>query len=320
MMQKESSVFVAGHGGLVGSAIVRKLRREGHENLVTRTRAELDLLDQRAVHGFFRQQKPQFVFVAAARVGGIGANAAQQADFLYENLVIATNVIHAAAESNVEKLLFLGSSCVYPRDAGQPMREETLLTGPLEPTNEGYAIAKIAALKLCEHYHRQYGKRFIAAMPTNLYGPNDNLHPHQSHVIPGMMRRFHEAAAAGKREVLVWGSGTPRREFLHVDNLADALYLLMQSYEKPLFVNVGTGQDCTIAELARTMAEVVGFEGSIGFDRSKPDGTPRKLLDVSRIHALGWRARIALPDGLRHTYRWALDHDVFAAPAVPSSR
>ena len=320
MMEKDSSIFVAGYRGLVGSAIVRKLQREGHAKILTHARAELDLLDQRAVHGFFREARPQFVFLAAARVGGIAANAAQQADFLYENLVIATNVIHAAAECGVEKLLFLGSSCIYPRNAAQPMREEALLTGPLEPTNEGYAIAKIAGLKLCEHYHRQYGKRFIAAMPTNLYGPNDNFHPHRSHVIPGMMRRFHEAAAAGKGEVVVWGSGTPRRDFLHVDDLADALYLLMQKYEEPLFVNIGTGGDCTIAELAGTMAEVVGFEGSIGFDRSRPDGTPRKLLDVSRIHALGWRARIALPDGLRHTYRWALDHDVFAAPAVPSSR
>jgi GDP-L-fucose synthase len=320
MMQKDSRVFVAGHRGLAGSAIVRKLEREGHANVVTRTRAELDLLDQRAVHAFFRDEKPQFVFVAAARVGGIKANAEHQADFLYENLVIAANVIHAAAESNVEKLLFLGSSCIYPREAPQPMSEDALLTGPLERTNEGYAIAKIAGLKLCEHYQRQYGRRFIAAMPTNLYGPNDNFHPDQSHVIPGMMRRFHEAAASGAREVVVWGSGNPRREFLHVDDLADALYLLMQRYEEAQFVNVGTGQDCTIAELARTMAEVTGFEGSIVFDRTKPDGTPRKLLDVSRIHALGWRARIALRDGLRDTYRWALDHDVFAAPAVPTSR
>ena len=320
MMQKDSRIFVAGHRGLVGSAIVRKLAREGHANVLTRTRAELDLLDQRAVHAFFRDERPQFVFVAAARVGGIKANAEHEADFLYENLVIATNVIHAAAESNVEKLLYLGSSCIYPRDAAQPMREEALLTGPLEPTNEGYAIAKIAALKLCEHYHRQYGKRFISAMPTNLYGPNDNFHPELSHVIPGMMRRFHEAAVGGAREVVVWGSGTPRREFLHVDDLADALYLLMQTYEEPQFVNIGTGEDCTIAELARAMAGVTGFDGAIVFDSSKPDGTPRKLLDVSRIHALGWRARTPLRDGLRDTYRWALDHGVFAAPAVQTSR
>ena len=320
MMDNDSRIFVAGHRGLVGSAIVRKLRREGHANVLARTRAELDLLDQRAVHAFFREEKPRFVFVAAARVGGIKANAEHQAEFLYQNLVIAANVIHAAAEANVEKLLFLGSSCIYPRQAPQPMNEDALLTGALEPTNEGYAIAKIAGLKLCEHYHRQYGKRFIAAMPTNLYGPNDNFHPDQSHVIPGMMRRFHEAAVGGAGEVAVWGSGAPRREFLHVDDLADALYLLMQRYEEAQFVNVGTGEDCTIAELALTMAEVTGFEGSIVFDRSKPDGAPRKLLNVSRINALGWRARIALRDGLRDTYRWALDHDVFAAPAVQTSR
>jgi GDP-L-fucose synthase len=318
-MKQESRIFVAGHGGLVGSAIVRKLQREGHAGIVTRRRAELDLLDQRAVHAFFREQRPQFVFVAAARVGGIVANAAHQADFLYENLVIAANVIHAAAESGAEKLLFLGSSCIYPREAPQPMSELALLTGPLEPTNEGYAIAKIAGLKLCEHYHRQYGKRFISAMPTNLYGPGDNFHPDQSHVIPGMMRRFHEAVAAGASEVVVWGSGMPRREFLYVDDLADALYQLMQLYEEPLFVNVGTGEDCTIAELARTMAETAGFEGSIVFDRSKPDGTPRKLLDVSRIRALGWRAGTSLRDGLQQTYRWAVDNGVFSAPAVHSS-
>jgi GDP-L-fucose synthase len=319
-MRSDSRVFVAGHGGLAGSAIVRKLRGEGHQNILTRARAELDLLDQRAVHAFFRDEKPEYVFVAAARVGGIQANATRQADFLYENLVIATNVIHAAAEAGVEKLLFLGSSCIYPRQAPQPMSESALLTGPLEATNEGYAIAKIAGLKLCEHYQRQYGKRFIAAMPTNLYGAGDNFHPVDSHVIPGMMRRFHEAAATRAAEVVVWGSGEPRREFLHVDDLAEALYLLMQVYEEPLFVNVGTGADCTVGELARIMAEIVGFEGSIVFDRSKPDGTPRKLLDVSRMEALGWRPRISLRDGLRVTYQWALEHGVFGQPALSSSR
>ena len=320
MIEKGSRIFVAGHRGLVGSAVMRKLQREGHSSILTTPRSELDLLDQRAVHSWFREQRPQFVFVAAARVGGIKANSEQQADFLYENLVIAANVIHAAAESGVGKLLFLGSSCIYPREAPQPMREEALLTSALEPTNEGYAIAKIAGLKLCEHYHRQYGQRFISAMPANLYGPGDNFHPENSHVIPGMMRRFHEAAVSGSPEVSVWGSGKPRREFLHVDDLADALYLLMQVYEEPLFVNVGTGRDCTIAELARLMAETVGFEGSIVFDGSKPDGTPRKLLDVSRIEALGWRAAIPLRDGLRQTYRWAVDNGVFSAPAVPTSR
>jgi GDP-L-fucose synthase len=318
-MNSQSRIFVAGHRGLVGSAIVRKLQREGHANVVTRTRAELDLTDQAAVRAFFRRERPEFVFLAAARVGGILANATHQADFLYENLAIAANVIRAAADHDTEKLLFLGSSCIYPRDAAQPMREEALLTGPLEATNEGYAIAKIAGLKLCEYYQRQYGKRFISAMPTNLYGPWDNFHPDQSHVIPGMMRRFHEAAAAEFPEVVVWGSGAPRREFLHVDDLADALYLLMQRYEEPGFVNVGTAEDCTIAELAGTMAEVVGYEGKIVFDRSKPDGTPRKLLDVSRIAALGWRARITLAEGLRGTYRWALEQGVFAN-AAPAGR
>ena len=316
MMRKDSRIFVAGHRGLVGSAIVRILERDGYTNLLLLTHAELDLLDQRAVRAFFRDVRPEFVFLAAARVGGIAANSHRQADFLYENLVISANVIHAAAEADVEKLLFLGSSCIYPKLAPQPMKEEALLTGPLEPTNEGYAIAKIAGLKLCEYYARQYGKRFISAMPTNLYGPGDNFHPDQSHVIPGMMRRFHEAATAGANEVVVWGSGEPRREFLHVDDLAVALYLLMQVYEGPLHINVGTGADCTIAELARLMAETLGFKGSIVFDRSKPDGTPRKLLDVSRMQAHGWRARTSLSEGLRSTYTWALEKGVFApAPA-----
>jgi len=310
-MRNDSRIFVAGHRGLVGAAIVRKLQREGHTNIVTRSRAELDLLDQAAVHAFFREVRPEFVFVAAARVGGIAANASQQADFLYENLVIAANVIHAAADV-VDKLLFLGSSCIYPREAPQPIREEALLTGPLEWTNEGYAIAKIAGLKLCEHYQRQYGKRFISAMPTNLYGPGDNFHPEHSHVIPGMMRRFHEAKAAGRQEAVVWGSGTPRREFLHVDDLAEALYLLMQVYEEPLFVNVGSGTDSTIAELAHAMAEAVGFTGSVTFDRSKPDGTPRKLLDASRMQALGWRPSIPLREGLARTYAWAVKNGVFS--------
>jgi GDP-L-fucose synthase len=314
-MNRRNRIFVAGHRGLVGSAIVRKLRREGYDDILTRTRADLDLVDQAAVNAFFRHEKPDLVFLAAARVGGILANATHQADFLYENLAIAGNVIHAAAESGVQKLLFLGSSCIYPRDAAQPLKEDALLTGPLEPTNEGYAIAKIAGLKLCEYYRRDFGKYFISAMPTNLYGPGDNFHPDQSHVIPGMMRRFHEAVASRASEVVVWGSGAPRREFLHVDDLADALYLLMQTYEEPGFINVGTGSDCTVADLARTMATVVGFEGTISFDRSKPDGTPRKLLDVSRIHALGWRARISLREGLHATYDWARIHGIFGASA-----
>ena len=301
---------------MVGSAIVRLLLREGHANVITRSRAELDLLDQRAVHEFFGEQKIEFVFVAAARVGGIVANNRDQAAFLYENLVIETNVIHAADVTGVTKLLFLGSSCIYPKMAPQPLREESLLSGPLEPTNEGYAIAKIAGLKLCEYLHRQNGRNFISAMPTNLYGPGDNFDPMLSHVIPGMMRRFHEAAISDSREVVVWGSGTPRREFLHVDDLARALYTMMQSYDEPQFLNVGVGEDIAIADLARLMAETVGYRGSIVFDRSKPDGTPRKLLDVSRIHALGWRAEIRLREGLRSTYEWALANGALAAPAV----
>lgn len=304
-MKRNSKIFVAGHRGLVGSAIVRRLTDDGYENLLLRTRDELDLLDQRAVTDFFSASRPEYVFLAAARVGGIHANATRQADFLYENLIIAANVIKSAADHGTEKLLFLGSSCIYPKHAEQPMREDSLLTGPLEPTNEGYAIAKIAGLKLCEMYQRQYGKRFISAMPTNMFGINDNFHPEDSHVIPGMMRRFHEAKLAGAKEVVVWGSGTPRREFLFADDLADALLVLMESYEEPTTVNVGTGSDMTIRELAETMKRVVGFEGQIRFDTNKPDGTPRKLLDVSKITALGWRPKHTFEDALRATYQWA---------------
>ena len=316
-LESDSRIFVAGHCGMVGSAIVRLLAREGYFNIITRTRDELDLLEQRAVDDFFRSEAIDFVFIAAARVGGIVANETHQADFLYENLMIEANIIHAAATAGVKKLLFLGSSCVYPKMAPQPIREESLLTGPLEPTNEGYAIAKIAGLKLCEYMYRQQGRKFISAMPTNLYGPGDNFHPLLSHVIPGMMRRFHEAAAARAKEVVVWGSGAPRREFLHVDDVAEAVYLLMQVYDDPMLINVGFGEDCTIAELADMIADAVGFRGTIIFDRSKPDGTPRKLLDISRLRTLGWRARIPLSEGLRSTYQWALEHGVFAAaPAI----
>jgi GDP-L-fucose synthase len=311
-MKRDAAIFVAGHGGLVGSAVVRRLLRDGYANVVTRSRQELDLLDQRAVHDFFRAERLDYVFMTAARVGGIVANRDRQADFLYENLIIASNVIHAAAEHGTEKLLFLGSSCIYPRLAEQPIREESLLTGPLEPTNEGYAIAKIAGLKLCEMYARQYGKRFISAMPTNLYGPGDNFHPTESHVIPGLMRRFHQATRDGAAEVSVWGSGSVRREFLHVDDLADALMLLMDRYDEThQTINVGTGQDCTIAELADALAEVTGFKGKIVFDSQYPDGTPRKLLDVTRIQNLGWRPSYTLKDGLAATYAWALDHAAF---------
>lgn len=309
-----SRVFVAGHRGLVGSAIVRRLQMEGVVPIV-RTRAELDLLNQTAVHWFFRDEKIECAFIAAARVGGIYANETQQADFLYENLVIAANTIHAAYEARTEKLLFLGSSCVYPRLAPQPMPESALLTGPLESTNEGYAIAKIAGLKLCEMYQRQYRRRFISAMPTNLYGPYDNFHPDNSHVIPGMMRRFHEAKVSGAPEVVVWGTGTPRREFLHVDDLANALVLLMNVYEDAQTINVGTGEEVTIRELAETMADVVGYRGTIRWDRSKPDGTPRKLLDSSRILSLGWSPKRTLREGLASTYRWALDSGVLRAAA-----
>lgn len=305
-MKQNSRVFVAGHRGLVGSALVRKLNAEGIEAIV-RTRDELDLLDQSAVHRFFRDEKIEYAFIAAARVGGIYANSTQQADFIYENIVIASNTIHAAFEANTEKLLFLGSSCIYPRMAPQPMPESSLLTGPLESTNEGYAIAKIAGLKMCEMYQRQYQRRFISAMPTNLYGPFDNFDPMGSHVIPGMMRRFHEARVSNAPSVTVWGTGTPRREFLHVDDLADALYLLMERYEDASTINVGTGEEVTIRSLAETMAAVTGFSGSLEFDSSKPDGTPRKLLDSSRIFSLGWKPRHTLREGLASTYEWAVE-------------
>jgi GDP-L-fucose synthase len=310
-MELDSAIFVAGHRGLAGSAILRRLARAGHSGIVTRGRGELDLRDQEAVDEFFRSTAIDYVFMSAGRVGGIVANRDHQADFLYDNLIIAANVIHAAAEHGVKKLLYLGSSCIYPRETSQPMREESILTGPLESTNEGYAIAKIAGLKLCEMYARQYGKRFITAMPTNLYGPGDNFHPTQAHVIPGLLRRFHEALHDGAEQIVLWGSGTARREFLHVDDLADALYLLMERYEDARPINVGTGEDCTIAELAHAIAEVVGFRGEMVFDRIHPDGTPRKLLDVSRIGALGWRHSHTLKEGLTATYGWAVAHGVF---------
>jgi GDP-L-fucose synthase len=310
-MKRDSRIMVAGHRGLVGSALVRKLKAEGYTNLILKPRQELDLFNQVAVDTFFKKEKPEFVFLAAARAGGIGANSAFQADFLYENLMIACNVIHAAAQNDTQKLLFLGSSCIYPKMAPQPIKEESLLTSALEPTNEGYAIAKIAGLKLCEMYRRQYGKNFISAMPTNLYGPGDNFHPEHSHVIPGMMRRFHEAASNGSAEVTVWGTGTPRREFLFVDDLAEALVLLMQKYEDTRTINVGTGEDLTIKELSDLMSDVVGFKGRIKLDPSKPDGTPRKVMDVSRMRSLGWSPRVSLRDGLRLTHEWATKNGKF---------
>jgi GDP-L-fucose synthase len=309
---RSQSVFVAGAQGLVGSAVVRKLKSAGYQKLLTPTHSELDLTDQAEVRRFFKAEHPELVFLTAGKVGGIQANATHQADFLYENLIIAANVIRAAADFGTEKLLYLGSSCIYPREAPQPMRESALLSGLLEKTNEGYAIAKIAGVKLCEMFRRQYGKRFISAIPTNLYGPFDNFHPTDSHVIPGMMRRFHEAKISGAREAVVWGSGRPRREFLHVDDLAEALYALMEKYEGTETINVGTGEDITIAELAAMMKSATDLRATVVFDPSKPDGAPRKLLDVSRIRELGWKPGIPLANGLVDTYRWATEH-VFAS-------
>ncbi len=302
-MELTDKIYVAGQQGLVGSAIVRKLRSLGYRHLILKNRLELDLLDQNEVHRFFETERPQFVFLCAAKVGGIKANSEFQADFLYENLVIATNTLHAAAAFGVEKLLFLGSSCIYPREAPQPISEEALLTGPLEPTNEGYALAKIAGLKLCEMYQRQYGKNFISAMPTNLYGPNDNDDPEKSHVIPGLLRKFMEAKKKGETSVTIWGTGTPLRDFLHVDDLADALHLLMQKYEGVQPINIGSGREISIQALAHQIAEVSGFQGRIVFDPSKPDGTPRKTLDIKRIRAMGWEPKIALKEGLAAVYQ-----------------
>ena len=300
-------IFVAGHRGLVGSAISTTLRDGGHENLVERTRAELDLTDRAAVDAFFDAEDIEFVFLAAAKVGGIHANNTDRAEFIYDNLVIETNMIDAAYRHGVEKLMFLGSSCIYPKLADQPIREEALLTGPLEETNEPYAIAKIAGLKLCEAYRRQYGFDAISLMPTNLYGPGDNFDLESSHVIPALVRKAHEAKVTGASTMTVWGSGEPKREFLHVRDLADATVFLMANYSEEIPINVGVGEDVSVRELAELVAEVVGFEGELAFDSSKPDGTPRKVLDVSRLDALGWRAKISLGDGLAETYRWYLE-------------
>ncbi len=310
-MEKDAKIFVAGHRGLVGSSIVRNLNARGYSQILVRTRSELNLLNQAAINEFYLKEKPRYVLIAAARVGGINANRNHQADFLYENLMIASNLIHAGAQHGVEKLLFLGSSCIYPKLASQPMSETALLTGPLEETNEGYALAKIAGLKLCEMYQRQYQKRFISAMPTNLYGQRDNFDLENSHVIPGMMRRFHEAKLKNLKEVKVWGSGKPKREFLHVDDLAEALFVLMEKYEDYKTINVGTSEEVSVEELANLMKEIVGFKGSIAFDSSMPDGTPRKLLNSSRVNQLGWKPKIKLRDGLISTYRWAVEHQAF---------
>jgi len=307
-MNPDAAIYVAGERGLVGTAVVRALRARGFANLISAPRAALDLRDQPAVERFFADRRPEYVFMAAAKVGGILANDTYPADFIRDNLLIQNNLIDAAYRHDVRKLCFLGSSCIYPRLAPQPLQESSLLTGPLEPTNQWYAIAKIAGIKMCQAYAQQYGFRAISVMPTNLYGPGDNFDLKTSHVLPALIRKFHEAKSAKSPTVTVWGSGTPRREFLHVDDLADALCFLMESYDSPEIINVGWGEDVTIAELAALVSDVVGYSGRMELDRSKPDGTPRKLLDVAKLTRLGWRPRIALAEGVRSTYRWFLDH------------
>lgn len=301
-MEKNAKIYIAGHRGMVGSAIWRKLEDSGYTGLIGRTSAELDLRDQQAVAIFFEQEKPDYVFLAAAKVGGIIANNTYRADFLYENLAIQNNVIHQAYVQGVKKLMFLGSSCIYPKLAPQPLKEEYLLTGLLEPTNEPYAIAKIAGIKLCEAYRAQYNCNFISVMPTNLYGYNDNYHPQNSHVLPALIRRFHEAKVSGAPEVIIWGSGSPLREFLFADNLAEACLFLMENYHDPQLINIGTGSDLSIRDLALLIRDIVGYTGDLKFDSTKPDGTPRKLMDVSKLHNLGWRHTIELPEGIALAY------------------
>jgi len=317
MLNKEDRIFVAGHRGMVGSAIVRALGRKGYRHIITRNHSALDLFDQAAVRSFFKNETVDVVVIAAAKVGGIHANNTYPAEFIYQNIMIEANLIHQAHVSGVKRLLFLGSSCIYPKLAPQPMPESALLTGTLEPTNEPYALSKIAGIKLCESYNRQYGVDFRSVMPTNLYGPNDNFHSENSHVVPAMMRRFHEARLNGKESVAIWGTGKPKREFLHVDDMAAASVHVLE-VEKDIYnascspmcshLNVGAGRDCTIRELAETMAEVVGFSGKLIFDTSKPDGTPRKLLDVSKLSQIGWKASISLREGLKSTYSWYLEN------------
>jgi GDP-L-fucose synthase len=306
-LSRDAKVFVSGHQGLVGSAIVRQLRQSGFTQILTASRTEVDLCDQHAVDDWFAKNRPEFVFHVAGKVGGIQANATYPADFMYENLMIHATVLRSAWRHEIGKLLFLGSSCIYPRDCPQPMHEDHLLTGPLEQTNEAYALAKITGLKSCEYYRRQYGCNYISAMPTNLYGPNDNFDLSDSHVLPALMRKFHEAKLAGSREVTIWGSGAPLREFLHVDDLASACLFVMENYEEPSAINIGTGEDLSIADLASLVREVVYPEAKLVYDASKPDGTPRKLLDVDRLHHLGWKHRIELADGIRTTYTWYLE-------------
>jgi len=298
----DAKIYVAGHRGMVGSAIVRQLEAKGYNNIVTRTHGQLDLLDQQAVFAFLAEEQPDYIFIAAAKVGGIQANNTYRADFIYQNLVIEANLIHGSHLAGVQRLCFLGSSCIYPRDCAQPIKEEYLLTGPLEPTNEPYAIAKIAGIKLCESYNAQYGRQYVSAMPTNLYGPNDNYDLANSHVLPALIRKAHEAKQAGSQDLVIWGSGTPKREFLYVDDMADACVFLMENNINHGIYNVGTGSDVTIRELAEAVMSVVGFEGGIVFDQTKPDGTPRKLLDVSRLKTLGWQAKIPLIEGIALAY------------------
>jgi GDP-L-fucose synthase len=302
-MNRTDKIYVAGHRGMVGSAIVRKLQKEGYTNIVTRTSKELDLRDQAAVNAFFAQEKPDVVVLAAAKVGGIHANNVYRAEFLYDNLMIECNVIHASHMNGVDRLLFLGSSCIYPKLAPQPLKEESLLTGLLEQTNEPYAIAKIAGIKLAESYRRQYGRNYISAMPTNLYGPNDNYDLNNSHVLPALIRKFHTAKVTGAPSVEVWGTGSPMREFLHVDDLADACFFLLQNYNDELFVNIGTGEDLTIKALAEMIKDIVGYAGELKWNTEKPDGTPRKLMDVSRLHNMGWKHRIGLREGITAVYK-----------------
>ncbi len=311
MMEKSSKIYIAGHRGMVGSAILRKLQAAGFSNFLLKTSTELDLRRQTEVEQFFHTEKPDYVFLAAAKVGGILANDTFRAEFLYENLMIEANVIHSSWLAGVKKLMFLGSSCIYPKFAEQPLREESLLTGTLEPTNEPYAIAKIAGIKLCDAYRSQYGCNFVSVMPTNLYGPNDNYHPQNSHVLPALIRRLHEAKKSKLPAVTIWGTGSPRREFLHVDDLADACFFLMENYDEPGLVNIGVGEDLSILELTNLVKKVVGFHGQILHDLSKPDGTPRKLMDVSKLHSFGWRAKIGLEEGIRSVYAGLEQEDWF---------
>jgi len=317
-LNQDSRVFVAGHGGLVGSAVVRRLEAEGFGHILTATREQLDLRDQAAVNYWFRANRPEFVFLVAGTVGGIMANSTRPAEFIYDNMMIHATVVHAAHLFGVTKLLYLGSSCIYPRDCPQPMKEEHLLSGLLEQTNEPYAIAKIAGIKLCQAYRRQYGCEFISAMPTNLYGPHDNFDLTSSHVLPALIRRFHDASQERRKSVVVWGTGTPRREFLHVDDLADACVFLMRRYGEAEHINVGTGEDLTIRQLAEKVRDVVHPDAGIVFDTSKPDGTPRKLLDVSRLHDLGWRHKIPLAEGIASSYQWFLSNRATARGTAPT--